>query len=62
MIADALSSGHVELADWLFLLAAIAFAVALVAHLARSARSSWFTTATFQLVGLLLLTVAWFVL
>lgn len=59
MIADALVTGHVLLADWLFLIAAIVFVVEVVAIVtARPAVSRGIMSG----VGLALLAVAWLVL
>jgi hypothetical protein len=58
-VADALATGHVLLADWLFLLAAIVFVVEVVAIVtARPAVSRGILSG----VGLALLAVAWLVL
>jgi hypothetical protein len=59
MLADALATGHVLLADWLFLLAAIVFVVEVAAIvLERPAVSRGILSG----VGLALLAVAWLVL
>jgi hypothetical protein len=59
MIADALLTGHVLLADWLFLLAAIVFIVEVVAIVtARPAISRGILSG----VGLALLAFGWLVL
>lgn len=59
MIADALVTGHVLLADWLFLIAAIVFVVEVLAIVtARPAVSRGIMSG----VGLALLAVAWLVL
>jgi hypothetical protein len=59
VIADALVTGHVLLADWLFVLAAIVFVVEVVAIVtARPAVSRGIMSG----VGLALLAVAWLVL
>jgi hypothetical protein len=67
MIADALSSGHVLLADWLFLLAAIVFVVEAVAPVVadRADRVDGRRSigrGILLAVGLALLAVGWLVL
>jgi hypothetical protein len=59
MIADALMSGHVTLADWLFLLAAVVFVIAAV--LAWTKRPDP-TTGALVPIGLALVAVGWLVL
>lgn len=59
MLADALISGHVTLADWLFLLAAVAFVIAAV--LAWSRRPDP-TTGALVPIGLALVAIGWLVL
>jgi hypothetical protein len=59
MVADALFTGHVLLADWMFLLAAIVFLVEVAAIVtARPAISRGILSG----VGLALLAVGWLVL
>jgi hypothetical protein len=59
MISDALISGHITLADWLFLLAAVVFVIATI--LAWTKRPDPTTGALIPL-GLALTAVAWLVL
>ena len=60
MIAEGIAHGHVLLADWLFLLAAIVFVVEAVI-LARSTATT-ITRGVLPAVGLALVAVAWLVL
>ena len=59
MLADAIAQGHIYLADWLFLIAAVVFAVA-----ALTAGLKWpdRTHGALVPVGLTLVAIAWLVL
>jgi hypothetical protein len=59
MLADTLSSGHLYLADWLFLLAAVVFVLAALVH-----GLQWpdRTHGALVPVGLALVAVGWLVL
>lgn len=60
MLAD-ITNGHIDLADWLFLTAAIVFAVAAVAGYVRQAvPRDWLPVLV--PVGLTLVAIAWLVL
>lgn len=60
MLAD-IASGHFDLSDWLFLIAAIVFAVAAIAAYVRQAvPRDW--VPVLVPVGLALVSVAWLVL
>lgn len=62
MIAD-ISHGHVTLADWLFLIAAVVFVLAAILSASTAvARPSWLNTVTLTAVGLACVAVAWLVL
>ena len=62
MIAD-ISHGHITLADWLFLIAAVLFVLAAaLAGYATAARPAWLNTTTLTAVGLACIAVAWLVL
>lgn len=62
MIAQ-LSSGHVDLADVLFLVALILFLIGfLLSVQTSSARPGWLTAGAMQLLGLAAFALAWFVL
>ena len=63
LIADALSSGHILLADWLFLIAAVLFLVAAVAYAPKTnmpKAATW--AASLVAAGLTLAAVALLVL
>ncbi len=60
MIADQLISGHVLLSDWLFLIAAVLFAVEAI--LVLSGRVVHSATAAITPIGLALVAVGWLVL
>ena len=59
MISDALISGHITLADWLWLIAAVAFVIAAV--LAWTKRPDP-TTGALIPIGLALTVIGWLVL
>ena len=65
LLAD-ISHGHVDLSDWLLLIAAIVFAVAAVVTVvpapAERPRPVWVSHAYLVAVGLCLFAVAWLVL
>jgi hypothetical protein len=60
-LADALISGHVLLADWLWLIAAVVFVVGAVIAASRAAKA-WADTTVLTLAGLALTAVALLVL
>ena len=59
MLADTLSQGHVYLADWLFLLAAIVFAIVAIFAAIKKPDP---THGALLPTGLVLVAVAWLVL